>query len=216
MDLAEDSLKWTLPFQLQWIEELEVLGRLRQLAPELERQVHCEGVVAAQVRGHGRRLPEVVVRIRESRSGGGDSTPVKDVATTLADSSDKGSESTGEAESLAAQISGRRLYQWMLGGIPLPDANSAELGLSEAYQLPCELQLKYVSEDGAPYASSNVGTGKPDFMCAWEVARAMLGMTAAEASTSTAAAADEGAQVFVKPSPRLTCVVWSATGAQIE
>ena len=61
MDLAEDD-KVDVAFQLQ-VEELEVLSRLRQLAPELKRQVDCEGVMAPQLRGNGRRLPEVVVQM---------------------------------------------------------------------------------------------------------------------------------------------------------
>jgi hypothetical protein len=226
-DLAEDKLKWALPFQLQWVEELGVLGRLRQLAPELQRHISREGVSGAQLLGKGRRLPEVVVRVGRSRSGGNSTVSLasaRGVVSTPADFTNEAAERVREAESsdnadsrklktLAARISGPRLYQWMLGGVPLLDANSATLSLSEAYQLPCELQLKYVRKDGTPHACSDAGTRWRKAMSAWEMACAMLSMPSAEANRS-AAPADGTPHVFVKPSPGLTCVVWSASGKQ--
>ena len=222
-DLAEDRLKWALPFQLQWIEELGVLGRLRQLAPELQEHIDREGVAGSKLEGKGRRLPEVTVRIGKSSSGN-DLTSARDVVLPLANRTSEEAERVCEADSsdivdsrqmqtLAARISGPRLYQWMLGGVPLPDATSATLSLSEAYQLPCELQLKYVSKDGTPLACSDVGTSWPKATSAWEMACTMLTMTAAEPNSS-AAPTDGAPQVFVKTLPGLTCVVWNASGTQ--
>lgn len=212
MDLTEDKLKWTAPFQLQWVEELGVLGRLRQLPTELQWHIHREGVVGAWLHGKGRRLPEVVVRVGFSRSDGS----AADSASVTNDEGAEGmhgQEDSKELQKLAARISGPRSYQWMLGGVPLPNANSPTLGLSEAYELPCALQLQSVSADGSPRTPSDPRTDKLDSVSIWEVGRAVLGMIAGETNDSVAASA-VASRVRVKPSPALTCVVWSASGVQ--
>lgn len=211
MDLTEDKLKWAAPFQLQWVDELSVLGRLRHFPTDLQWHIHREGVVGARLYGKGRRLPEVVVRVGFSRNDGsaaGSASVLNDEGVEGI----RGQAGSKELQTLAARISGPRSYQWMLGGVPLPTANRPTLSLSEAYELPCALQLQNVSKDGSVRTSTDPRTDKLDSMSLWEVFRATLGMIDAETNDSVAGSGAFGSRVFVKPSPGLTCVVWSASG----
>lgn len=218
MDLAEDMMKWTVPFQLQWVEALGVLSRFRQFSPGLQQHLRCKGVSGLQPRGKGRRLPEVVVQIRKFRcSGTADDSNTEDsvasaVTTTTADTTEINEENFPQR--LAAQISGPRSYQWILDGVPLRDANTAAISLSEAYELPCTLQLRTVNEDGTP--RDNLVTGRLPSMSVSQMARTVLSMTAGLPRNSTMAAGTSASRLFVKPSPGLTCVVWTASGAQYK
>lgn len=214
MDLAEDKLQRALPFELQWVENLGVLRRVRKLSPELQQHIDRNAAAAARVQAKGRRLPEVIVRVGTSRIGSAE-IPVpanKDHGVDGAwESSGSENVDSRHLQTLAERISGPQSFQWMLGGIPLPDANDRTLSLSEAYELPCALQLQPVDKNGAPRTCNDIGTNGTGgtSTSVWQWAHTVLGMRAANPKARDSASA---LRSFVKPSPALTCVVWSATG----
>ena len=92
-----------------------------------------------------------------------------------------------EAETMARRLRGPRHYQWLRGAEPLPDASTGTLQLTDAYALPCELELRRDAPVGVlPVLLALAGRGE-------------AGAT----------------KVQVRPQPELRCVVWTASGVVV-